>query len=714
MSSRALFALLTANAVLSFTAHAQTADADGELEEVVVTGSYTAQSMNSATGLTMTLRETPQTVTVITEQMIEDKGLVDMGQVLEHVPGISQVGDASEDAMIFIRGFQLDSAVQVDGMITTPANVTYSGALSQGIDTAVVERVEVLKGAAGILGGLGEPSATVNMIRKRPTDTFQSSLSLSGGSWNAWRAEGDVAGPISKDGSLRGRFVAAGLDQDYFIDRYHRRGNVVYGIVDKSFEQGTKLSLIVDRVASHYTGVYNWSSNPAYYTNGQLIDHDVSYSTGQKWAYRKVNEWSVMPELEHKFDSGWTLRSSYRYAKGKINVLNATLGSYVDPVSLNLFSPWGQPNALKSDRESDTQSFNVVTTGQFPLFGREHDLVFGYNYARNTFVLRGNSYYLQTATLNQPIVPAPNLSASYSYYANRDVSAQGGVYGTVRFSLMDRLKLMAGGRVSHWKLDSSDADTGVLGSTAKKSNVVTPYFGVVFDLNSFASLYASHTGIFLPNSVYGADGNILDPTEGTNNELGVKLAFYDNRLNISAAVYEATKDNVAQWLDVPQLPNGEWVYESIDGVKTKGYEIEAAGTLTPNWEISGGYTHNTAEDKYGEPRTTYIPDDVFKFTTSYKLSSLVPGLTVGGSTRWQSYTYSDNSVYSSTTTSVNVRQEQPAYWLLDLMARYPITDSLAVSVNVNNVLDKRYNRSMWGYSDFGEPRNFTVAARLKF
>lgn len=688
-----------------------------ELSEVVVSGSYTAQSMNSATGLTMTLRETPQTVTVITQQMIEDKGLVDMGQVLEHVPGISQVGDASEDAIIYIRGFQLDSAVQVDGLITTPANVTYSGALSQGIDAAVVERVEVLKGAAGILGGLGEPSATVNMIRKRPTDALQGTLGLDGGSWNYVRAEADVSGPISSDGSLRGRFVAAWMDRDYFVDRYHRRGDVLYGIVDKSFGERTRLSLAVDNVRSHYTGVYNWSSNPAYYTDGTLIDHPVSYSTGQDWAYRKVSEWSVTPEIEHNFDSGWTVRSSYRYAKGKINVLNASPGSYVDLATLELVDPWSTPYALQSDRTSDTQSFNVVTTGNFPLFGRSHDVVLGYNYARNEFVLRGRYHDLPVSTLDNPLVPKPDPSlpsSPYDAYANEDVSAQGGFYGTLRFSLMDRLKLMAGGRISHWKLDSSDADTGVQTATAKESRVVTPYFGVVFDLNGFASLYASHTGIFLPNSYYGADGNILPPTKGTNNELGVKLAFHDNRLNVTAAVYEANKDHVAEWANQGMLPNGEWIYKSVDGIKTRGYEVEAAGALTPDWEVSGGYTHNTANDADGNKRTTYIPDDVFKLTTSYRFSRGLPGLRVGGTVRWQSESYYDLTVSSPTTPDVDVRQEQPAYWLVDLMARYPVTDAVSLSANVDNILDKRYNRSMWGYADYGEPRSYSVAVRWRF
>lgn len=685
------------------------------LEEVVVTGSYTTQSMNSATGLTMTLRETPQTVTIITEQMIEDKGLVDMEQLLDHVPGISKVGDASEDSIIYVRGFQLDTGVQVDGMITTPANLTYSGSISQGIDPVIAERVEVLKGAAGILGGLGEPSATVNMIRKRPTNALQSSLMLSGGSWNTWRVEGDVAGPLSDDGSVRGRFVTAGLYNESFLDRYDRRKNVVYGIIDKRFEQGTKLSLAADRVQSKWTGVYNWSSNPAYYTDGTPIHHDISYSTGQDWAYREMTEWSVMPELDHSFENGWRLRTAYRYSKATIDVLNASPGSYVDPQTLELVDPWATPNALHSDRQSITHSFNIVVTGNFGLFGRSHDAVLGYNAARNEFTLLGNYYDLPVTTLDRPVMPAPDRSlpsSPYDAYGNYDVSTQGGFYGTLRFSIADPLKIMVGGRLSHWKLDSDDALTGARRSSAKRSDVFTPYFGVIYSLNDFASLYASHTSIFLPGTYYGADGNLLDPTDGTNKEVGVKLAFHDNRLNVSAAVYEANKDNVAEWANQGMLPNGEWIYMSVDGIKTKGYEVEMAGAVTPNWDISGGYTHNTAKDKQGNKRTTYIPDDVFKLTTSYRPANLLPGFTVGGSARWQSGTYYDFTINMSDP-GIDVRQKQSSYWLVDLMARYAFNDQWSVSVNVNNVFDEFYNRSMWGYADYGEPRNYSLSVRWK-
>ncbi|HWK49874.1 MAG TPA: TonB-dependent receptor, partial [Steroidobacter sp.] len=397
------------------------------------------------------------------------------------------------------------------------------------------------------------------------------------------------------------------------------------------------------------------------------------------------------------------------------DVLNASMGSYVDRASDELVDPWSTPYALHSDRTSDTQSFNLIVTGGFPLFGRDHDVVFGFNGARNEFTLLSTYADLPTYHLSDSSAPAPDFSQPSSPYdasGNRYVSEQSGLFGTVRLSLHDRLKLMAGGRVSNWKLRSTDL-LGVMGeTTAKRSDVYTPYFGVVFDLNSFASVYASHTGIFLPSTNHGADGNLLEPTEGTNDELGIKLAFYDNRLNVSAAVYEANKDNVPEFANQGMLPNGEWIYVSLDGIKTRGYEIELAGALTPSWEIGGGFTHNTAEDRDGNPRTTYIPNDVFKLTTSYRLDQLLPGVTVGGSARWQSSTYYDFSI-DLDDASIPVRQQQSAYWLIDLMARYTINEAVSVSVNVNNVFDKLYNRSIWGYADYGDPRNASISIRWK-
>lgn len=688
------------------------------VEEVLVSGSYTARSMNGATGLDMTLRETPQTVTIMTSQMIEDKGLVDMEQVLDHVPGISKVGDASEYSMMYVRGFQLDTGVQVDGLITTPANATYSGDVSQSIDPMLAERIEVLKGAAGILGGQGEPSATVNMIRKRPTRDFQASLQAAAGSWNNWRTEGDVSGALNDSGSVRGRFLGAYSDGDSYIDRYSREKKVLYGILEADVSEQTLLSLVIDNTEVNASGVYNWSSNPAFYTDGSLIDHDVSFSTGQKWAYRNIKQWSIAPEVKHDFGNGWIVRSAYRYSNATQDVSNASFGNYIDKETGSYVGGWNTPNSLYSDRESDTDSVNLMVNGDFSFLERNHDLVFGYSYSRNEFDLGFDYAAVDPLNFYTNTTPAaPDYSNAFNSSFTRETGTQSGVFGTVRFSITDPLKLMLGGRVSDWSYKSVDLLNGGDAVDVSKDNVVTPYAGIVYDVNEFLSLYTSYTGIFKPVSQYGADGNILEPTEGTNTEAGIKMAFFDNDLNISAAVYRANKDNVAQWADLGQLPNGNWIYESIDGIKTDGYEIEIAGSLSEQWNISGGFTYNKAEDKDGNVRDTYIPGKMFKITNTYRFVGAWEGLTLGGSARWQSDSYYESSIaadVSATGERINVRQDQPAYWLVDVMARYNLNEAFSVSLNIDNLFDEFYNRSMWGYADFGEPRSVTVSGKYRF
>ncbi|MBL4765945.1 MAG: TonB-dependent siderophore receptor [Colwellia sp.] len=691
---------------------AATNSATEEATEVIeVYGRYTTKEMNNATGLTMSLRETPQSISIMTTQMIQDQALPDMRSVLKHIPGISMVGDASEGYLIYARGFVLDAAVQVDGLITTPAKSTYAGGFSQSIDPVIAEQIEVLKGAAGILGGLGEPSATVNMIRKRPTEEFKGYVYSSVGRWNTYRTEADLSGSLTESGEVRGRLVAAYQKGDSFLDRYSRENAVVYGVIEADVGDYTKLSLAIDHLKSDSSGVYNWSSNPAFYTDGSLIDLPRSYSTGQEWAYRDVTETSIMPEIEHTFDNDWFIKAQYRYSDAKMDVINASLGDYVEKATGDLVSPDGS-YVDKSNRTSQTHSFNIYMTGDFSLLNKEHEFVMGYSIASNEFIRISTDVEVDTPpNLDNITIPEPDFTNISAWGNNKETQIQTGLYGTARFSLTDSLKFMVGGRLSSWEYTNKDM-LGFDDEVKSDSNdILTPYMGIVYDINDFSSVYTSFTGIFLPVTSYGADGQLLDPTEGTNTEAGIKLAFFDDELNISAAVYKTNKDNVAEWADLGKLPNGNWIYESIDGVKTLGYELEVSGQITDNWKMNGGYTHNEAEDSEGNARTTFIPENTFKITTSYDLDSYLLGLTFGGSVRWQSDTYDNGTIWLEP--EVDYIHEQDAYWLVDLMARYEISEQMSISLNINNVLDETYNRSLWGATDIGKPRNFLISLRYK-
>ena len=684
---------------------AVTVTASGDKAQTDGTGTYTARAASSATKLSLSLRETPQSVTVVTSQMIEDKGLTTMEQVLDHTPGVSMVGDASENSQIFVRGFYMDTGIQVDGLNTTSAQPIYEASISQGLDPAIADRVEVVKGSAGIVAGLGEPSATVNFIRKRPTDSFQAHLQTQVGSWQRKSVEGDISGPLTEDGRIRARLVGALRHADSFMDRYSSEKSVLYGVLEADLTPQTLLSLALDQQRSDTDGAYNYNSNPAFYLDGGVFSNSRSFSAGQDWTYWNVRQHSFTPTLEHRFDSGWKAVASARMARGDIDRVSFYPGDYVDRATGNLVGAWSAAYADRSLRTSNTDSVDAYATGPFTLLGRKHELAVGMNQGRNQFNMATYQsatlapYHLASGAIAEPAI------ASTATYNNGYDQQQSGVFATVRFNLADDWKLMAGGRFSNWKYTTSNF-VNASAATVQHKNITTPYLGLVYDLNSTASLYASYTGIFKPVTYYGANGQLLDPTEGRNIEAGMKWAFFEDRLNASVAVYQTLQNKYAEFAGMGKLPSGEWIYRSIDGVKTTGFEAEVSGRVAPGWDVSGGFTHNSAKDATGDRKNTYIPAKLLKLSVNHTMDQL----NLGASVRWQSATYYNTSIYA-TSPYLAVRQEQKAYTLVDLMARYRFNDTWSATANLNNVFDTVYNRSMWGYADYGAPRNVSVSLR---
>ena len=669
------------------------------------TGSYAPTRTDSATRMNLTPRETPQTVTVFTRQMIEDQGVTSVEELLNRTPGVSMIGDASQNSQIFVRGFSMESGIFIDGLNTTPADATYEGSLSQGLDPAIADRVEVVKGATGIISGLGPPSAYVNFIRKRPTREFQASGQVGIGSWKRRSAEIDVSGPLTEAGAARGRFVAAHRRGDSYIDRYSDDKTILYGIVDVDLTPDTTASVAVDHQRWNSDGSFNWNSNPAFHTDGSVFNPGPSFSTGQNWTYWNTRQSSITPTVEHRFDNGWTAKLALRAARGRIDRVSYFPGAWVDRATGDIVGGWREDYADRSLRHSNTRSADAYASGKFDALGREHDLAFGITYGRNRFSMTNTDsepmgpYSIHTGTIAEPAFETEAASDRHL------TQQQAGLFATTRLNVTDAAKLMVGGRLSNWEFNTIDrienSDT-----TVKHSSIFTPYLGVLYDVHRNVTVYASYTGTFRPTTNRGADGKLLDPAEGYNREIGVKMGLLDDKLNLSIAAYQALEDNFPEFANEGMLPSGDWIYRSIDGVKTTGFEVEVAGQITPAWEIAGGYTYNSAKDAEGEPKLTYVPKHLLKVATSYKWNQQ---LTLGGVVRYQGGSYHDTTVGDA---DIAVAQRQKAYGLLDLMARWQFSRQVAVTVNLNNVFDKSYYRSMWGHADYGQPRN--VMATLRY
>lgn len=675
------------------------------------TGSYTTNLTNTATKLDLTLRETPQSVTVMTHKRIEDQGLDEISKVLDQTTGLyfnntNTLG--GDNNFIYSRGFALEN-YQVNGV---PRSTRF-GFQNDIADTSVFDRVEVVRGASGLLNGIGEPSGAVNLVRKRPLREQQIQMAAKYGSWNFRRVEADASSPLTEDGSVRGRLIAAYQDNDTFVDRVNMKKKILYGVIEADLTPDTTLSAGIEYQDHETTGGGDaYSGAPLFFSDGTPTNFSSSTNLAADWGFTTRKNLTVFATLEHYFQNDWRVQLDLEHSQRKYDIVAPALDwRRTKPDGsgeMNIFRYYGKP---------EQNSVNIHAVGPFSLLGRTHELVVGASYYRlKEKGLNHNDYYgLPIANVYEFIAtgqyPQLDMGATGSGLVHHD--EQSGFYAATRLNPIENVHVILGSRLSNWKTRTDRFNTaGVTtrGVTNKETAVLTPYAGIVVDLNDTVSVYASYTDIFRPSTNYDASGNLLDPAEGSNIEGGIKMAFLDNRLNVSAAVYQTKKDNVPEYVPGPggainRGPTGQYVYEGIDGTKTTGFELEVSGELTPNWQIAGGFSYSKPKDANGNPRLTYVPRKTLKLFTSYQPQWLLEGLTLGANLRWQDSIYSNRS---------GNYYRQGSLAIVDLMAHYEITRNLSATLNVNNVFNKSYytdiNVSGW----YGEPRSAFVNLRYKF
>lgn len=663
------------------------------------TGSYTTGSASTATRLNLSIRETPQSVSVITRQRMDDQGLSQLSDVVTQTPGlvIAQTGNGGSDSSpIYSRGFVVEN-YQVDGV-----GQVFSGynSLFQTNDMAIYDRVEVVRGATGLMNGVGSPSATINLMRKRPTAQFQASAKVEAGSWNYYRAEADLSAPLNEAGSLRGRVVAAYQENDSYIDRLHEKKEILYGIVEADLSPATLATFGVSLQNHDATG-HSRGARPAYFSDGSRAIWARSDSAAAEWAYSKRHNQSIFASIEHQFDNEWVAKATLSQGKSNYDeLLGYATGGNPDRVS-------GAGTILYASRwvGNPTQnSLDLYASGPFNLLGRKHDLVIGATVARTKVdaPTYGNWTLLSIPNIytwdgNTPLNPNKPIQGNYTDEEN--ISS---AYSTVRFRPTDALSLILGSRITSWeRMQSSVKDARY------ENGKVTPYAGLVYDFNKNWSGYASYTDIFKPQNNKTASGDYIDPLLGKSYELGAKAEFFDKRLNLGMAMYKIEQDNLAVSIPNVFAPDGSQAYRAVSGTSTRGFEAELSGELARNWQGSIGFSRGITVDRNKARLNTNIPQNTFKVFTTYRLAGFGDGLTVGGGVRWQSEIYSVNQG------PAQARFTQAAYSVVDLMARYEISRQLTLTANLYNAFDKSYYTST-GNSYYGAPRNVRVGLDMRF
>ncbi|MRJ39747.1 TonB-dependent siderophore receptor [Pseudomonas haemolytica] len=675
-------------------------------------GSYTTGVMQTATKLPLSLRETPQSVTVITRQRMDDQAMRSLDDVVQATPGLRMSAARPANSEFFARGFPITN-IMFDGLPTT-----YNADWVATADLAPYDRVEVVRGATGMMQGAGNPSAAINMVRKRPTKEFQASITGSAGSWDNYRSELDVSGPVTDSGSVRGRFVGAYHDKDSYQDYAGRERGVFYGVTE--FDLTDSTTLTVGASDQNDNNNINWGGLPVN-PNGSHMGFSRSKSFGYSWSHQDIDNKTLFVELDQRFDNDWRLHLGASKNWSDFKLVGAVLERNNDATY--------RQRVFNQGRDYDQSTYDFFASGPFALMGRQHELVVGASKRELKTEAVGGTTFINNIDINHfnPNTPRPFVPDIYSI---NDKVDQEGLYVTTRWDLADPLKVILGARLDWYDSTSiynQTNDQYYTSGKTKETRHLTRYAGLIYDLDDNHSVYASYTDIFQPQSEKNSDGAGIKPITGENYEVGIKGEYFGGALNASASLFQIDQLNraaeVADASTCRVIPVGAYgCYEAAGKVRSQGIELEINGALTPNWQVGAGYTFAQAKykkdadtSKEGTLFDTDVPRHMFKASTTYHLQGDLNKLRVGANVYSQSSTFNKGrNVFG------NYHIEQEAYALVGLMAGYQVSKHLDTQLNINNLFDKKYyqgvaSNSTWSpYDVYGDPRNFTVTAKYTF
>lgn len=657
------------------------------------TGSYTTAAMGTSTKLDLSIRETPQSVSVFTSQKLQDLGIKTYADMLGYVTGVT-VSRWDERLNSSARGFVIDY-YKVDGM------PTYTSYNDRDIDLSIYDRVEVVRGANGLTTGAGNPGISINLVKKRATSKeFTGKVTAEVGSWNSYSTSADISSALNKKGSIRGRVIVKHETADSYMDGYKKENDLLYAVVDTDLSDTTRLSTGFSYTKSDKSGV-RWGGLPAFDNNGARINFDSSKTVSEDWTYWNTETKSFFTNLEQILYEDVSLNLAYSfdqttkdtallYFKGALNTSDGSGLSSMD---------W------QAEEKQKEHNLDINVNIPFEIKNLSQEVVIGtsYNLTKKT-KYEGrypNGYYDTVPNFYDYNISLPATSNSdILYVVKPEQIKQTAVYLAAKLSLSENLKLIAGTRLSSWEYSSDD----ITKDKRKFENEITPYIGLVYDIDENHSIYTSYTSIFNPQDDKDINGDYLDPIDGKSYETGIKGEYFDGALNTSISLFRIEQDGVAT-----DNPNGTFIpgtttIASIasEGVTSKGFEIDIAGKVTDKLSLDFGIANFKAEDAQGNKFNTKASRTTSNLFAKY----LINDFTIGGGLQYKSKYYTGDGATQIT---------QDAYTIANAMISYKANKNTNVQLNVNNISDKEYYQGIGKNGMvYGDPRNFTITAKYTF
>lgn len=695
-------ALLASGLFHALPAHAQSAPAETaapatsnteapELATVVIKTKRAHRVSKGATNLPMEVKDTPQSISTIDKDTLRDFGATDSNDALRYGIGLTVDEWETNRTSYSARGFDV-MLTQVDGLGMTNA----WGIAENQLDTFLFEKIELIRGANGLLTGVGNASGTINYVRKRPTNKDGGEAQFTLGSHGQKRVALDYNKVLSKDGQWAGRLVVAQEDKDSYLRGLGNQRTAISGIVEGQVGDNGILALGLTYQDAQQRSPM-WGSLTLPYADGSLAEFDVSASTSQDWARWNNRTQSAFVEYTHALSPDWEAKLTYNHAEGDdaTKLFYAyTFTGFLNPDNTGLV---GWPYRSESTSSSDILDVNL--TGRFNAFGRQHDAVFGLSHSKQKSLTE--SY----AGATFPVLPAfPYAGDVYAEpaWGAKSVASDGDqnitrLYAASRLQLTDQLKGIFGVNAITLKRDGTAIYGGGTNLDNETTQKASPYVGATYDLTPNALAYASYSDIFQAQDQRTVQGAFLKPMKGVNTEVGVKAEWLDRKLLTTFAVFSAEQKGLATEAGFDPVAQASY-YEPRD-VKTRGFEIEATGRIGADTKLTAGFTSMKLTGPDGNDIYEWTPRRTLKLLADTRVGAL-PKLRVGSGLRWQS------------AVSKLAGASQDAYVLVDAFAAYELTDKATLRLNVKNLLDKKYIRSVTYGAIYGAPR--TAALTLEY
>ncbi|NEU76145.1 TonB-dependent receptor [Hassallia byssoidea VB512170] len=578
--------------------------------ELVVTGEqdgYRVPNTSTGTRTDTPLRDIPQSIQVVPQEVLRDQQVTRIEDALRNVPGVNQNFNFGPLTSYTIRGFEATATNLLrDGLLDFLAGETS--------ELSSIDRVEVLKGPASVLFGLGNPGGSINLVSKRPLSEPFYAIDATVGTYSYYRGAIDLSGPLNDSKTVLYRLNTAYRNSGSFVDFYNGEHFNISPVVSVAIGERTNLTL---------EGEYIYTRD-SYASGVPVIGSVLSNPNGEVSRNRNFGEPSDVIEqktirlgyqLEHKLSDNWSLRNAFRF----------TYRDYTDLLTLPGRLDADNRTFNRVDREYELENTNYALTanvvGKFSTGSIQHQLLFGvdFNSLENLSPIyaerEANPIDIFNPVYGQAKIPGAAVTFESS---DRALTNSLGIYLQDQVTLTDGLKLLLGVRFDTFDRKYEEFITNT--ESSGSDSAFSPRFGIVYQPIPAISLYASYTSSFTPPGgtfFFGVDST-LESERGNQYEVGVKADLND-RLSATLALFDLTRTNVST-----ADPNRQGFQIQVGEQNSQGIELNIAGEILPGWNIYAGYAYIDAritEDNTFTPgnRLPNTADHSFNLWTSYEI-----------------------------------------------------------------------------------------------